>query len=61
MKFKDWLQMFLEEKVIPSFKDGKYIAEVMEVYYSLLTKGVLIQDAQSLIRTVQESWLRKCG
>ena len=53
----DQIQSFLEDDEITAFKDGKYVDEVREVYYSLISKGTPVRHIESVIHTV----LKKLG
>ena len=53
----DKIQSFLEDHDITAFKDGKYVDEVREVYYSLISKGIPVRNIESVICTV----LKKLG
>ena len=46
------IQSFLEDDQITAFKDGKYVDEVREVYYSLISKGIAVRHIESVIHTV---------
>ena len=49
---RDQLQAFLDDDEIASFENGKYKDEVRQVYYSLIDKGISIQNVESTIHTV---------